>query len=205
MRTPLAFALAVFGLTSLNAQTINFDDVETGTAPVGWTAAVTGKGETRWTIEKDATAPSPPNVFKQSAQGTYPICLRNGTSIKDGSVEVKFKPVSGKEDQAGGVIWRAKDKDNYYVARANALEDNVTIYHTINGKRVSFKNTNTKVTSGQWHTLKVVFVGNQFTVTFDGKQVITATDDKIKDAGQVGLWTKADSVTLFDDFRFGTQ
>jgi hypothetical protein len=205
MRTPLAFALAVFGLTSLNAQTINFDDVETGTAPVGWTAAVTGKGETRWTIEKDATAPSPPNVFKQSAQGTYPICLRNGTSIKDGFVEVKFKPVSGKEDQAGGVIWRAKDKDNYYVARANALEDNVTIYHTINGKRVSFKNTNTKVTSGQWHTLKVVFVGNQFTVTFDGKQVITATDDKIKDAGQVGLWTKADSVTLFDDFRFGTQ
>jgi len=205
MRKLLCFALSVFSAILMNAQTINFDDVESGTAPAGWTAAVTGKGETRWTIEKDATAPSPPNVFKQSAEGTYPICLRNGTNIRDGFVEVKFKPVSGKEDQAGGVIWRAKDKDNYYIARANALEDNVTIYHTISGKRVSFKNANTKVASGQWHSLKVVFVGNQFTVTFDGKQVITATDDKIKDAGQVGLWTKADSETLFDDFRYGAQ
>jgi len=205
MKTLFYASLAVSTVTLMQAQTVNFDDVEAGSAPVGWTAAVTGKGDTRWTIEKDATAPSPPNVFKQSAEGTYPICLRNGTKIRDGFVEVKFKPVSGKEDQAGGVIWRAQDKDNYYIARANALEDNVTIYHTINGKRVSFKNANTKVAPNQWHTLRVVFVGNQFTVTFDGKPVITANDDKIKDAGQVGLWTKADSVTLFDDFRYGAQ
>lgn len=204
MKTILSLALAI-PMCAMAAETINFDNVEAGAAPVGWTAAVTGKGDTRWTIEKDATAPSPPNVFKQSAEGTYPICLRNGTNIKDGFVEVKFKPVSGKEDQAAGVIWRARDKDNYYIARANALEDNVTIYHTINGKRVSFKNTNTKVASGQWHTLRVDFVGDRFTVTFNGKQVITATDDKIKDAGMVGLWTKADSVTLFDDFSFGAK
>ena len=204
MKTLFSFALAI-PMCAMAAETINFDNVEAGTAPVGWIAAVTGKGDTRWTIEKDATAPSPPNVFKQSAEGTYPICLRNGTSLKDGFVEVKFKPVSGKEDQAGGVIWRAKDKDNYYIARANALEDNVTIYHTISGKRVSFKNTNTKVAHGQWHTLRVDFAGDRFTVTFNGKQVISATDDKIKDAGMVGLWTKADSVTLFDDFSFGAK
>jgi hypothetical protein len=199
---PLALAIP---MCAMAAETITFDNVEAGAAPVGWTAALTGKGGTRWTIEKDATAPSPPNVFKQSAEGTYPICLRNGTSIQDGFVEVKFKAVAGKEDQAGGVIWRCKDADNYYIARANALEDNVTIYHTIEGKRVSFKNTNTKVASGVWHTLRVDFAGNKFTVTFDGKKVIEASDNSFSDAGKVGVWTKADSVTLFDDFGYGAK
>jgi hypothetical protein len=187
------------------AQTVNFDDAKPGETPAGWTAAVTGSGASKWTVEKDASAPSAPNVLKQSAEGTFPNCLKDDTKIKDGFVEVKFKPVSGKEDQAGGVIWRAQDKDNYYIARANALEDNVTIYHTIKGKRVSFKNTNTKVTSGQWHTLRVDFMGTRFTVTFDGKKVIEASDESFADAGKVGVWTKADSVTLFDDFTFGPK
>ena len=190
---------------SVNAETINFDSAEPGKVPPGWTAAVTGSGESKWTVEKDATAPSAPNVLKQSAEGTYPICLKDKTQIKDGFVEVRFKAVSGKEDQAGGVIWRAQDKDNYYIARANALEDNVTIYHTIKGKRVSFKNVKTKVASGQWHTLRVDFAGNKFTVTFNGQKVIEASDDNLNDAGKVGLWTTADSVTLFDDFRHGSK
>jgi hypothetical protein len=205
MKALLCASFVVCAVTIVNAQTINFDAAKAGAPAPGWTAAVTGQGESKWTVENDATAPSAPNVLKQSAEGTYPICLKDQTKIKDGFVEVKFKPVSGKEDQAGGVIWRAQDKDNYYVARANALEDNVTIYHTIKGKRVSFKNANTKVAPNQWHTLRVVFVGNQFIVTFDGKQVITATDDSFKTAGQLGLWTKADSVTLFDDFQYGAQ
>src|SRR5215212_3933256 len=91
------------------AQTVNFDDAKAGAPAPGWTAAVTGKGESKWTVEKDATAPSAPNVLKQSREGTYPICLKDETKIRDGFVEVKFKPVSGKEDQAGGVIWRAQD------------------------------------------------------------------------------------------------
>src|SRR5881394_3069338 len=111
------------------AETINFDDATPGAAPPGWTATKTGQGEPKWTIEKDDTAPSKPNVLKQSGEATYPIALKNGTSLKDGFVEVKFKPVSGKEDQAAGLIWRARDSDNYYIARANALEDNVCIYH----------------------------------------------------------------------------
>ncbi len=198
---------ALLVMTSLTtsaslAETVNFDNAKPGAAPSGWTATKTGKGEARWTIEKDDTAPSKPNILKQSGEATYPVCLKNDTHIKDGFVEVKFKPVSGKEDQAGGVIWRAKDADHYYIARANALEDNVTIYHTIKGRRVSFKNTNTKVASGEWHTLRVDFEGNKFTVTFDGRKVLEATDDSFKDAGKVGVWTKADSVTLFDDFSY---
>ena len=191
--------------TTAFAETINFDDAKVGEAPPGWTATKTGSGTPKWTIERDGTAPSKPNVLKQSGEATYPVCLKNETSLKDGFVEVKFKPVSGNEDQAGGVIWRAKDSDNYYVARANAFEDNVAVYHTIKGSRVSFKNVNTKVALGTWHILRVDFVGNRFTVTFDGNNVIEATDDSISDAGKVGVWTKADSVTFFDDFSYGVK
>ncbi len=185
------------------AQSVNFDDATPGKSPPGWSATKTGSGSPKWTVEKDDTAPSKSNVLKQSGEAEYPVCIKDGTSLKDGFVEVKFKPISGKVDQAGGVIWRVRDADNYYIARANALEDNVTIYHTIKGRRVAFKNVNTKVAPGMWHTLRVDFEGKKFTVTFDGKKVIEATDDSFADAGKVGVWTKADSVTLFDDFAFG--
>jgi hypothetical protein len=203
----LNILIAITGLltTTTFAATVNFDDVKTGEAPSGWTATKTGKGEPKWTVEKDETAPSKPNVLKQSGEATYPVCLKDNTSLQDGFVEVKFKPVSGKDDQAGGVIWRAQDADNYYIARANALEDNVTIYHTIKGRRVSFKNVNMKVAPAAWHTLRVDFVANKFTVTFDDKKVIEATDDSFSGAGKVGVWTKADSVTLFDDFDYGAK
>ena len=120
-------------------QTINFDNFKTGDPPPGWTATKTGSGQAKWTIERDDTAPSKPNVLKQSGEATYPVCIKDDTNLKDGFVEVKFKPISGKEDQAGGVIWRAKDANNYYIARGNALEDNVAIYHTIQGRRTEKK------------------------------------------------------------------
>ncbi len=187
------------------ADTINFDDLKSGALPPGWTATKTGKGEARWEVVADDSAPSKPNVLKQSGEATYPVCIKEDTSLKDGFVEVKFKPVSGKEDQAGGVIWRCKDADNYYISRANALEDNVTIYHTIKGKRTEKKRVEMKVSSGQWHTLRVDFQGNRFVVTFDGKKALEWQDETFKDAGKVGVWTKADSVTLFDDFSYGTK
>ena len=204
---PIPFLLltGTLATTSALAETINFDAAPPGQPPPGWTGTNTGQGEAKWTIVADASAPSAPNVLKQSGVATYPVCLKDGTRIKDGFVEVKFKPVSGQKDQAGGVIWRAQDADNYYIARANALEDNVTIYHTIHGRRVSFQNVDTKVTPAAWHTLRVDFAAHQFTVTFDGRKVIQATDDSFSAAGQVGLWTKADSVTLFDDFSFGEK
>jgi hypothetical protein len=184
------------------AETVNFDGMKTGAPPPGWSATQTGSGTAKWSVEKDASAPSKPNVLKQSGQATFPVCIKNDTSLKDGFVEVKFKPVAGKEDQAGGVIWRAKDSDNYYIARANALEGNVTIYHTIKGKRAEKKRTNMKVASGEWHPLRVDFIGNHFTVTFDGKKAIEWDDDTFKNAGKVGVWTKADSITEFDDFTY---
>ncbi len=152
------------------AETINFDDMKSGAAPAGWTATQTGSGTAKWAIEKDESAPSKPNVLKQSRQATFPVCIKDDTSLKDGFVEVKFKPVSGKEDQAGGVIWRAKDSNNYYIARANALEGNVVLYKTVSGKRSPLDIVGRKggygvkepVASGQWHTLRVEFAGNHF-------------------------------------------
>jgi len=185
------------------AGTVNFDDLKTGAPPHGWTATKTGKGDPKWEIVADDSAPSKPNVLKQSGEATYPVCIKDDTSLKDGFVEVKFKPISGKEDQAGGVIWRCKDADNYYISRANALEDNVTIYHTVNGKRSEKKRINTKVASNKWHTLRVDFKDNYFVVTFDGKRAFVWKDDTFKEAGKVGLWTKADSTTIFDDFSYG--
>ena len=196
--TRMATALAA-------AETVNFDDMRVGAVPSGWTATQTGTGAAKWSVDKDASAPSKPNVLKQSGQATFPVCFKNDTNIKDGFVEVKFKPIAGKEDQAGGVIWRLQDANNYYIARANALENNVTIYHAIKGKRTEKKRTNVKVSSGTWHTLRVDFSGNHFTVTFDGKKALEWEDDTFQNAGKVGVWTKADSVTEFDDFTYGSK
>jgi hypothetical protein len=163
---------------------VNFDDFQVGAPPPGWTATRTGTGDAKWTIERDTTAPTPPNVLKQSGQATYPICLKDDTSLKDGFVEVKFKPISGQEDQAGGLIWRAKDANNYYVARANALESNVTIYHTINGRRTEKKRTRMPITLNQWHTLRVVFQGSHFIVALDHKNALDWDDVTFTQAGK---------------------
>jgi len=196
---------AAAGMLALAAETVNFDGMTAGKPPAGWTATQTGSGQANWSIVQDATAPSKPNVMKQSGQATYPVCLKEDTALKDGYVEVKFKAISGREDQAGGLVWRARDANNYYVARANALENNVTIYHTVNGRRTEAKRTRMTVAGNQWHTLRVDFQGNHFTVMLDGKSALDWSDETFKDAGKVGVWTKADSVTLFDDFVYGAK
>ena len=185
------------------AATISFDQDTAGTVPAGWRGGVTGRGSPKWSVEADATAPSKPNVLRQSGSGTYPWCVKQDTSFADGYVEVKFKPISGKEDQAGGLVWRWKDGDNYYVARANALEDNVSLYYTQNGRRITIKYVDASVAKSQWHTLRVEFVGKRIRVALDGKVYIEADDEHIAGPGSVGVWTKADSVTLFDDFTYG--
>jgi len=199
----LAGALAMGVAMSAAATTVNFDDVEPGTLPKGWTAGVTGKGSPRWAVTKDETAPSAPNVLTQSGEGTFPFCVDPGVSLVDGFVEVKFKAISGKEDQAGGIVWRFKDKDNYYVARANALENNVSLYHTANGKRNTIKYVDAPVPLGTWHTLRVEFAGTQIKVILNGKTYLEQDDNHIGASGAVGVWTKADSVTRFDDFTYG--
>jgi len=188
----------------MNSQvaTENFDSVKAGALPEGWIAGVTGRGNPRWAVDADSTAPSGRKVLQQTGSGTFPWCVKRDESIADGFVEVKFKPISGNEDQAGGVIWRWKDGNNYYVARANALENNVSLYYTENGRRNTIRYVDAPVARNAWHTLRVEFSVTKISVSLDGKTYITVEDAHIVGAGAVGLWTKADSVTAFDDFRF---
>jgi hypothetical protein len=184
------------------AGTDTFDKAPAGSPPPEWTCGVTGRGSPIWTIEADPSAPSRPNVLKQSGSGAFPWCVKNDVSIADGFVEVKFRPLSGNEDQAGGVVWRWKDGDNYYVARANALEDNVSLYYTEHGRRITIKYVDAPVAKNQWHILRVEFSVKEIKVLLDGKQYIETQDDHISGIGSVGVWTKADSITAFDDFSF---
>ena len=185
-------------------QIIDFDSSATGALPDGWKAGVTGAGTPRWSVERDATAPSAPNVLKQSGRGAFPWCVKDA-SVADGFVEVKMKPVSGREDQAGGVVWRWKDGDNYYVARANALENNVSLYYTERGSRKTIRYVDAPVAGNAWHTLRVEFSGSRIRVVLDGVARIEVDDRHIEGAGAVGVWTKADSVTLFDDFTYAAR
>ncbi len=187
----------------MSIDTINFDAYAVGAPPPHCTAGVTGKGAPRWTVEADATAPSPPNVLKQSGSGDFPWCVWRDKSFADGFVEVRFKPLSGQRDQAGGVIWRWKDAGNYYVARANALENNVSLYYTENGTRKTIQYVNAPVAGKTWHVLRAEFHGQRIRVLLDGKACIELDDGHIAGAGAVGVWTKADSVTAFDDFTSG--
>ena len=132
-------------------------------------------------------------------------CTTLVSDIADGFVEVKFKPLTGREDQAGGVLWRFKDGNNYYIARANALENNVSLYYVKKGRRITIKYVDAPVPAHQWHMLRVEFSGRAISVVFDGKQYIRVEDERIAGEGAVGVWTKADSVTAFDGFSYGGQ
>jgi hypothetical protein len=189
---------------------VSFDADAVGSTPAGWTSAKTGTGDPKWTVEEDSTAPSKSKVLKQSGRAAYPLLLKSGTSIKNGFVEVRFKAISGSEDRAAGIVWRAKDADNYYVVRANALEDNVVLYKTVNGRRSSLDIVGRKggygvkapVPANRWHTLRVEFADARFNVVFNGTRVFAVDDTTFGEAGMIGLWTKADSVTVFDDFTY---
>jgi hypothetical protein len=124
-------------------------------------------------------------------------------SVGNGYVETRFKPVSGLQDQAGGVVWRWQNAQTYYVARANAKENNVSLYYTTKGVRNTIRYVDAPVPRGAWHTLRVEFEGTRIRVMLNGKLYIEAVDAHIAEPGAVGVWTKADSVTLFDDFSYG--
>ena len=198
-------ALTVLMANAAFAETDGFDRYPRGAAPAGWTCGVTGKGTPKWTVDADASAPSAPNVLRQSASGTFPWCVKKAVSLVDGFVEVRFKPEKGREDQAGGIVWRWKDGDNYYVARANALENNVSLYYTASGKRNTLAYVKAPVPANVWHALRVEFAGTRIKVVLDGKPYIEHEDGHIQGAGAVGVWTKADSVTSFDHFSYGSS
>ena len=190
---------------------ISFENSRIGAVPEGWTSTLTGTGEPKWTVESDATALSKSTVVRQAGRATYPLLLKNETNIEDGYVAVKFKAVAGSQDRAAGIVWRAKDANNYYVVRANALEDNVVLYKTVNGVRTPLDivgrkggyGIDVKVPANTWHSLRVDFKANRFSVSFNGRQLFEVDDSTFRDGGTVGLWTKADSVTLFDEATYG--
>lgn len=191
--------------------TASFGADAIGAVPRGWTATKTGKGGPKWTVERDQTAPSKSQIVKQSGRATYPVLLKDDTDIEDGFIQIKFKAVAGSEDRAGGVVWRARDANNYYVARANALEDNVVLYKTVEGVRSALDIVGRKggygvaiaVPANEWLSLRVEFKGSRFRVLYNGQQLFEVEDSTFRDAGKVGLWTKADSVTLFDQVIYG--
>lgn len=182
----------------------NFDKDTVGNAPEGFSFARTGKGpEGTWVIQKADDAPSAPNVLVQTSTDDtdvrFPVAVRNEGTWKDLAVSVKFKAISGQTDEAGGVVFRYQDANNYYLVRANALEDNIRIYSVKDGERRQFESKSLKVPPAKWHTIKVEAKGSHFTVWFDGQEAFQADDKTFDATGKVGVWTKADSVTQFDD------
>ncbi len=181
-----------------------FANAEVGTVPSGWITGVTGSKQgkpPRWEVVRDGGKSVLAQLESGGARNDFPICLKRGSSLKNGTVSVRFKPISGQIDQAGGVVFRAKDEDNFYIARANALENNVSVYVTHKGKRKTIKYwDNIDVALGKWHELTVQAKGFTFTVSLNGKLIGTVEDRQhiFPDAGMVGVWTKADSVTYFD-------
>ena len=193
---------------------ISFAAGPPGSVPSGWSVAMThAGGAPQWQIVRDPSAPSPPFVFAQISQdrtaGRFPLAVWNGVSIRNGQISVAFKTVSGTVDQAAGIVWRYQDQNNYYIVRANALESNIVLYKVENGVRLSIAplgrpsrsyGVKHEVPKGKWCTLRAVFNGGHFGVFFNGERVFETEDASITKAGKTGLWTKADSVTYFDDF-----
>src|SRR5258706_6955863 len=185
------------------ARTIGFDTDKAGDQPSGFTFGRTGGGALgKWVVKAETGAPSGANVVAQLDADTtdyrFPVAIADTPSLADVRLSVKCKQVSGKIDQGCGLMFRATDADNYYVTRANALEDNVRLYHVVKGKRVQFAGWDGKVKSGVWHDLRVDAKGDHFEVYFDGQKIMDANDKTFTTAGKVGLWTKADSVIYFD-------
>jgi hypothetical protein len=198
---------AALGAAQEKARTFSFGKGDVGKVPAGWKADRTGEGDgSVWKVVADPTAPSKSGyVLAQTAAGPkalFNLCVADDTSYKDLEATVAFKAVQGKGDQGGGIVWRYQDAGNYYIARYNPLESNYRVYKFVNGKRLQLETEeNIQFKAGEWHTLKIKMVGNHIECFLDGKKLLDAKDDTIAKAGKVGLWTKADAVTYFDDFR----
>jgi len=184
----------------------NFDNDKQGEIAGGFSNQVTGKdGPGKWEIIKDDTAPSKPNVIAQTSLEHFGyhfgMAVNENDAYDDLELIVKFKGVEGKEDQGGGPVWRYQDNNNYYIARANPLEDNFRVYKVVDGRRIQMDSARLKVTSGEWHTIKVIARKDQIHCFYDGQSYLEVKDDTFQKAGKVGLWTKADAVTYFDDLE----
>ncbi len=184
-------------------RTWNFDQAPIGQLPSGFSIQNTGRSKPpKWEVLADPTAPSNPNVLAQRSKENlgehFNLAVVEDSDCQDLELEVKFKAVEGEEDQGGGLIWHYQDPDNYYIARASPSEDNFRIYRVVKGRRKQLQSARVKVTKGTWHTMRIVAKGDRMECFYDGKKYLEIRD-KTFTHGKIGLWTKADSVTYFDD------
>jgi len=182
----------------------NYDNAPLGKLPEGWSNQKTGKGGLgNWEVQADPTAPSKPNVFTQTSKKNFGyhfnLAVAEETNFSDLEIELQFKALTGEEDQGGGPVWRYRDADNYYICRANPLEGNFRVYKVVNGNRRQMKSASLPIPANQWHSIKVRNIGNHIQCWLNGKLYLDVKDDTFK-SGKVGLWTKADAVTAFDNF-----
>ena len=212
----IVVAATVTGASVGAEQVVDFQSDAVGEAPKGFTIAQTGLGgPPRWEVREDATSASGDRVLIQTSddrtQGhRFPLAIYDGLRFSDGALAVRFKTISGEIDQAAGLVFRYRDPDNYYIVRANALERNVVLYKVERGKRSDLKpvgggmfsyGRQVNVTKGRWQELRVEFSEKHFRVLLEGQPLFEVEDDTFTEAGRVGLWTKADSVTAFDGLR----
>jgi len=199
----LTAALMILSISGSLPTTFTFESDRVGSPPANFEFARTGRGaEGKWTVEIERGGGKNHVLLQSSADKTdyrFPVAVVKNDSFHDVTLTVRARPLQGEVDQGFGLVWRYRDANNYYITRCNADENNCTIYHTINGSRRAFQNRSVKVATRVWHTLKMQARGNHFVVWFDGEKVLDAHDDTFQ-SGQVGLWTKADSVIEFDDF-----
>jgi hypothetical protein len=201
---PVLFA---FGLTASSGMVVNFDTCPLGKTPPGWTVAMTDRGAApQWQVMKDQSAPTQPYVLAQTSHDSngsrFPLAIFDGIYVRNSDVSVRIKPVAGQEDRAGGVVWRYRDANNYYLVRANALKKNVAIYKVENGRIQQLSAlVPHDIPSNAWSILKVSVRGNRFQVYVNHRRILQGQDNTFGGSGKVGLWTVADSVTYFDDFR----
>ncbi|MBK7808852.1 MAG: DUF1080 domain-containing protein [Saprospiraceae bacterium] len=179
----------------------NFENDKEGQVPAGFSTAVTGNSKsTKWSVVND-------NGNKAVAQeainegSCYNLLVLNKIGYKDFSATVKIKAISGEEDQGGGLVWRYIDKDNYYIARYNPLENNFRLYRVVDGSRKQLESVDSDIKQGEWFTMTIEMKGNKIICSLNGKKLIETTDDTFKSAGLIGLWTKADAITYFDDLK----
>lgn len=187
----------------ISADTLfTFDNYTTGKSPEGWSNYFTGKGHTgKWEIIDE----NGNKVLAQTSMENYgyhfDVIVNDNLEYKDLEITVKFKGVKGEEDQGGGPVWRYRDADNYYIARANPLENNFRVYKVVNGNRRQLKSVNMEINTGQWYTMKITMKGNKIKCYLDGELKLEAVDDTFENSGKTGLWTKADAVTYFDNLE----
>lgn len=197
----LASALLV---VASGERTITFSKEDAGKLPIAWKASKTGAGDgSVWKVVADESAPAKSGfVLAQTAKGPnalFNLCVLNDSKFVDGDISVQLKAVQGELDQGGGLVWRYRDADNYYITRYNPLENNLRLYKVLAGKRIQLATKEElEFPRGRWHKVGVRHTGDRIICSLDGKDHLDVKDDAFKEAGKVGLWTKADAQSHFD-------